>query len=567
MSRTAATVVFLVAMSCPALVGAQSVPLLPVDEVELGMKGYGLTVFKGIEIEKFTVEVIDVLRNHSPTRHMILVRCGGETVEHTGIIGGMSGSPVYLEVGGEARLIGALAYAWSFVKEPIAGITPIEYMLADMERPLEESGWLNPTGPSLFPSYPQLRPCPTPIMCSGFSGRTLAALREELGRFGLEPVQGGGSAAENLGDRKVELEPGSAIGIPFAEGDLSMTAIGTVTYREGDRVLAFGHPLFNGGRSELPITTAYIHTVIPSIARSNKLGGPVETVGTLLQDRPSCVFAELGSPASMIPVEFSLSNPRLGTAHTYNFQIIHHRRFTFVLLNILSWESMDASENLMGENTVRARMRVKLEGYEPLELEEAFSNTSSPSLGGLFYPVYQLQGNPHEKVRIEHIAVEAEVVAAHERAAIEAAWLEVQEASPGESLRLHVRLHPYRCEPVERLLDVAIPEEAPEGAFEIRVQPGSLIPQDLPPDRSVEELLQLLKTRYTATDLVVTLPTSQLELRIRGRKLPQLPNSILGAWIPHLQEEAVLAVHQRHEAHAQPWVLWNSASAIVKIVR
>ena len=340
-------------------------PLMPISEIRPGMVGIGRTVFEGTRVEEFRAHIIGVIENvMGPRRNLILAKLEGGPLAQTGVIAGMSGSPVYVD----GRLIGAVAYSLgSFSREPIAGITPIEEMTAEaalttprptaarvnLELPLTRENlaaaftralnWNRPfadrasdarligaTAVAGFGSHDlgtMLRPIATPLVMGGFEPGFGAMLSAAFQDQGFIPT----AAAAGLrpGDMPFEgpLKPGDALGVTFVSGDLLLGGTGTVTHIDGEHVYAFGHPMYNLGPTEFPMTRAYVYTVLPSLFSSSKLSTTSEVVGTLLQDRATTIAGRLGPGPSLIPVTLTLESER-GVRRTFNFGVVKDQLFT-----------------------------------------------------------------------------------------------------------------------------------------------------------------------------------------------------------------------------------------------
>ncbi|MCD5401397.1 hypothetical protein LR013_02225, partial [candidate division NPL-UPA2 bacterium] len=297
--------IYLLSLTVPFSLRADD-GFMGVEELRSGMRGIGRTVFSGTKVEDFDVEILGVLENVWPRGDLILVRLEGGPLERTGVISGMSGSPIYIE----GRLIGALAYAWPFSREAIAGVTPIKDMLsiweADKNIRGDEASWsweqplTGESGPGAF----TLKPLPSPLTLSGFDPQVIREMELTLSRFGFLITQGGGGAAPEK--EEVSLVPGAAVGVPLIKGDLNATVIGTLTYRRGDKILALGHPMLFGGTVDLPLSGAYIQALMPSQFISFKLGSATQTVGRISQDRRAAIAGEVGNFARMIPFEVKI---------------------------------------------------------------------------------------------------------------------------------------------------------------------------------------------------------------------------------------------------------------------
>src|SRR5262245_14145686 len=338
-SRLLAFLIWAAATAPPAW--AAGVPVMPFKDVEVGMKGVGRTVFHGVEVEEFGVEIVATMENILPKKNLILGRLQGGPLAETGVMEGMSGSPVYID----GRLVGAVSYSWAFAKEPICGITPIEEMLEMLDRGLDlpegmghagattsrsgEPGslslfaWPERIVPFLRSRQRRLAPGPGPLgslsplrPTLALSGYDLDVVRDwfpDLEAMSLRPVMSGspglrlrGPATTERGGSGAALTAGSSFGVTLVRGDLEVSAIGTVTYAEGDRVLGFGHPLLSLGRTAMPMTKAYVFGSFPSAASSFKLAGPLEEVGAIVQERFPGGAGGKGATAPMIPVRRAL---------------------------------------------------------------------------------------------------------------------------------------------------------------------------------------------------------------------------------------------------------------------
>ncbi len=295
------------------------------------MIGEARTVFQGTKPETFRVRVVSVLHNFLPKQDIILVRAEDPRVERLGIAAGMSGSPVYVD----GRVMGAIAYGWSFAKEPLAGVTPIESMLAERKRsgrppadPYQSAASLQAIPDTVHGSSERLRPVDIPLSVSGASDASLAYLDEQLHPLGLLPVRAGG-AGRSLPLLPAEtaklLVPGCAIGVALIQGDMTATAMGTLTYVAGKQIVAFGHPMFGIGAVNLPMVLGEIHAIIPSLSSSMKLSSPIGEVGTITDDSRSGVVGVLGSHAGTVPVQVRVVSEGIHKP-SFTVQIVRHRQ-------------------------------------------------------------------------------------------------------------------------------------------------------------------------------------------------------------------------------------------------
>ncbi|MDH3592314.1 MAG: hypothetical protein OER88_10575, partial [Planctomycetota bacterium] len=436
---------------------------LSFDDVRVGMRGEGRTVFEGDRIEPFAVEIIGKLAGIGPGRDLILARLEGGTLERTGVFAGMSGSPVYLD----GKLIGAVAYAWGFATEPIAGITPV----AEMQRVDRagtppngrgtgrfEAAWRRfdrPAGwPALLrPDFSRLeapgtaRRLPLPLAWKGADPAAVERWGAPLRDAGFLPLAGGSAAGEGGG---VPLAPGAPIGIQLMRGDLDMTATGTVTWIDGDRIWAFGHPLFGLGATDLPLTEARVQTILPSLMQSARFAtaGPVR--GALRQDRAAAIFGRLGGTAPTIPVRVEWTDDE-GTERTFRFDVADDPFLTPLLLyaglgGILGGDenaALDASLELLEGSAIA------LEGGATLEVDDRFSGPDAVATGAALPAVvlYLLAHNPWRPVRVAGVQLRYAYAPTGRTAAIERIELDRSRARPGERVEARVRYRPFRGPP------------------------------------------------------------------------------------------------------------------------
>ena len=537
--------------------------IITVGELRPGMKGYGLTVFEGTEPEHFDVEVVSVVPNFLLRQSIILIRVDHPVTDHSGIIGGMSGSPIYIE----GRLAGALAYGWRFHKDPIAGVTPIENMLAVLERkvrtgrepvlpmrlaramePLlrdEASHGALPAGP-FFESFSRhedasILPARTPMTLSGFAGKAMSMLEEALSPFGIDPVMGGGSAssAEDPG----RFVPGGALGVQLVRGDMNATGIGTVTTVRGDDVLAFGHPMMNMGQGALPVTTARIHTVIASVNRSNKLGSPMSPIGSLVQDRQACIAARTDRTAPMIPVTFHIEDPRSRFEESYSVEIVSHRLLTArilhaVLVNIIQNAASDATDV-----TAQIEGVMKISGRDPITLHDAgVSRRGLTPLAAYFRPsgiVSAVLSNPFEDADIESLEFDVTLRYGLEQSTIVGAFLTAENPLPGEVVNLNVRVRSYGGEESLFTVPIEFPEASGGDKVSITVGGGDAVSPVMPVPRNLDDMLANVRRFYPPKSIVVVTEVPGEGLSLRGRVLERLPDFAVSALKPAVGDQGM----------------------------
>src|SRR5262245_38588076 len=380
--------------------------VLPLDQVQHGMKGIGRTVFEGTKIEDFQVEIIGVLENVGPKQSIILARLTGGPLAETGVIAGMSGSPVLID----GKLVGAVAYGFPFSKETIAGITPIGEMVeltrTDPVVPRPASARFRmPFGTAKGPLAPldqaslmqalqrargsipsartdglpaslasqSLTPLALPLVFSGFDPDTFRWAREMFGGLGFAPVMSGSGGKTTPRQPLPAFEPGGPIGISLIEGDLDMSATGTITHIDADRVYAFGHPFYNLGPTQFPMRKAYVYSVFPSLYQSWKISVPAEEpVGTMDQDRTTAIAGRLGRAPRMIPVEVELNTSR-GQERRFSFRIVEDELFSPVLAFVSLASVLQGNERAFGTSTIRVEGTITLSGGRQVRVDDLFA--------------------------------------------------------------------------------------------------------------------------------------------------------------------------------------------------
>ena len=536
-------ILFLVGFShtCP------DASMMGVDELARGMHGIGRTVFHGIRIDSFEVEILGILRNaFGPKTDIILARLSGEPLEKTGSIAGMSGSPVYVD----GKLIGAIAYGWSFSIEPIMGITPIAEMLDIIRRPDEVSSARSrqfslPSDSPLFEATAeagrlfeveigQMQPVKTPVYLSGYSTAVVPRLRDQLAAYGLMPVQGGGGEDDSLPE--ATLEPGAALGVQLVRGDFNMTAIGTLTYVEGDRLIGFGHPLFSSGSTSLPMTTAFIHDVVASQFQSFKIGVAVKAVGTITQDRAAGIGGVIGQEAEMMPTAISIRSA--GRAQHYKMEVIRNRDLGPLLVQAAVVSCLISAEKAQGEVTVRTSLTLKIEGRPDLVIENVYAGARGLGEGvlGVTRPMQLLLQNPFEEVRIEAAFFDLEVAEDVKAARIESIALDRSRFEPGDAIGVEIQLRPYLDKSVSIWTTVVIPKHFRQGTLTLRIssarrhraQESKRIPGQYRVT-SVEGLIRILEREHRNDVLIVELLADRAGATVGGLEMSSLPPSVVGA--------------------------------------
>jgi len=450
----------------------ESGEILPLSQVRPGMTGYAYTIFAGDQIEKFDLEVIGVLDNFlGPKQSIILVQLKGPKVEHTGVVAGMSGSPVYLD----GKLAGALSLKLGiFTKEPIAGVTPIQDVLNPTSQPATQPAPQQVALSSDFstrvslPSGSALQPIETPLVFSGFQPTALQQFANQIQGYGFIAAQGG-TAAPRPDD--AHLAPGGMAGMVFVQGDASISSACTVTAVQGDRIFLCGHPLMNLGNIAIPMARTRVVTTLSSDLASTKIvnvGGPI---GTITSDHLTAVTGILGAPPRMISLDLTLlaSDAKPAKQKTLHFELVNHPKLTPLLVAITTFNGL-TQNSLYGEGTtLHLTGEIRLQGHAPVQLENTFAPGDTLSPDGLpialtMQNVFtRLFANTFEPANVEHIALRVESVPGRRSFTIESAWLEKGEAAPGEALRVRVLLRPYRGPARVEETTVRVPEQIARG--------------------------------------------------------------------------------------------------------
>jgi len=508
---------------------------MPTDSVKAGMQGYGLSVFKGTSVDSFPMTILGVLKGNRPGADLILARAQGAFLERTGIIAGMSGSPVY--IGG--RLIGAVSYTWAFTKDPVAGITPITEMLSSL-RPEPENqaepsdaryGALDlpPGGSSPIPG--EAHPIVTPLALSGFTPEALRYMEPWLQDHGFVSAPGGGSSASGSCD---SIVPGSAVGVELVRGDMEATAIGTVTYRDGNRVLAFGHPFYALGRVQLPMSAATIHTVFASQQISTKVGSATRTCGTFVADRSVGIAGELGKAPSMIPVSVVIRGT--GRDRTYHYEIARSRSLTPGLAAATIVSSISEALFDVGLATTRYDLTYWMNGGKEVLHRGNAMVAPAPVAGtgdDVSQTLFLLLINRFETVRLDSLRAEIAVEEGLDQATLTSVRVTPTMVAPGERVEVELSIQPARREPETRRVAFVVPPQTSPGDLSVRVCSGQDTDKwerERAPDafepQSLDHLLGLLSHERRGDQLFVQLYRETKGLTVRGGEISQPPPSI-----------------------------------------
>jgi hypothetical protein len=533
--------------------------IIEVDEIKPGMKGYGLSVWEGTEPERFEVEVIAVIPNAHLRQDMILVRCSGRDLDKTMVIAGMSGSPIYIE----DRLAGSLSYGWSFSREPIAGLTPIRNMIVAADKyasgPLAQAepkgispettglALAGPEDSALASSREETRELPstaaiaalaTPLLVSGLSPASMEFLTQELAPYNLVPVTGGGFHGTDL-DRtaSASLKPGDAVGAALMTGDISMVAVGTLTWREGDDIIAFGHPFLGVGPISMPLVAAEIHTVVSTLQLSMKIGTPTAVVGELVGDELPGIMGRLGVQPETIPLKVRINRPALHYQDEFNLRLAANPQLTPILVKAALMEIIASAAPAFGPTTVCARTSLQLAGYGPVQYEDEYAVSKGNFSAGFLDPVMFFASNPFEKVRLDAADIELTIRDELKAAAIESVWASSDEVQPGTTVEIGVVLRPYNEEPLEYRFQVPVPPDLAAKTFKIKISGGNKGEPDAAAPRTVSDMIAFMGSVHKSTRLVVAYNAPGRSVDVKGQRLRDLPPSVSSLLTPRNDTE------------------------------
>jgi hypothetical protein len=567
--------------------------IIPLDQIHEGMKGTALTVFQGVKPEAMDVEVLGVMRNvNGPKGNIILVRLHGTKPEYTGVVAGMSGSPVYFD----GKLAGALAFRiGEFSKEPIAGVTPIEEMLeinaldrspgARPNVPASNSPAVNPpadhtqnqrgSAPTATPgdnatlpaenysSYLKsyLKPIETPLVFNGFSNETLQRYASQFAAAGIVPVMGIGSAS----DRKQPepIEPGSAVSAVLVRGDMDIAATCTVTYVDPERLLACGHPLLQFGEVDLPMTKATVLATLPSPLNAFKIVNTTETVGAFVQDRQNGIMGVPGRESKMIPVTVAMHTQGQGAAtKEFHYEILNNARLSPLAMMATVFNALHGTNEYGEDITYRMKGVLSVKGYPDVTLRNMFAPQdngqpaaalAAATIGDRFGRIYS---NPFDAPDIQGVKLDFDLVRERRSARLEASRTDVTEARPGDKITVETVIRPYRGERLVRQIPIRIPTSTSKGTLRILVSDGDTLDRMrrgtpmMNRGLGLAPTIALLNKERSNDRVYVSLLGSDPEAMVADKVMPTLPLSIMNVMdnLRGTQEMVVLGESSVSEA-------------------
>jgi hypothetical protein len=525
---------------------------LQLKQIHPGMHGVGRTVFTGSQISDFDVEILGVLENVGPKESLIIGRLSGGPLEHTGVMQGMSGSPVYIN----GKLIGAVAMAFPFSKDPIAGIRPIEDMLRsspatapasrpqlalaerDLTRgiPRPESGLA-----AVNSGEARMVDIATPISFGGFTRGTLDAFAPQLKALGLEPRQGisAGSSVANDAQPKMgnpaDVKPGSMISVQLMSGDMGVGADGTVTYVDGSRVYAFGHRFLDIGATALPFARAEVITLLPNVNTSFKLSTAREWMGSISQDRNTAVSGELGVRPPMVPMSLAVTRSSK-SVESYQMQMVNDPLLSPLLLQMAVFSVIDRTERTLGAATLRVTGEMEFQDAPaPVRLDNLYSAdngvAAQVSLNAAVPAAYILQSG-FNSLKLKKVSIHIEAFDEKRQLNIDGVTLSRREVHAGDKLTLNVMLTGDDGAETTRKVDYLVPIGAPPGLLYFTVADASVanltdfrqILQTSP--RSPRQLIDTVNELHPNTKAYVRVWRADQAFQLEGSDLPAPPPSV-----------------------------------------
>ena len=507
------------------------------------MHGTGRTVFAGSRVEEFGVEVLGVLQNIGPKQSIILARLSGGPLEKTGVMQGMSGSPVY--IGG--KLAGAVALSFTFSKEPIAGIRPIEEMLRagpSASRParasLDGAPLLRAAAApreEVVSGETRLTEIATPVSFGGFTRAAIEHFAPRLRELGLEPAQGmsGGANPSGVMGDPSRLQPGSMITVQLISGDLNAGADGTVTLIDGKTIYAFGHRFIAAGTTDLPFARSEVLTVLPNVQSSFKISAAKEWMGTITQDRATAIAGVLGRRASLVPVSIALNTREKADSSSYHIELVNDPVLSPLLLQMAVFSAVDATERALGEASYRVRGRAEFQSGQSIRLDNIYvgdANTAVNVSLGVAIPVsYALQSG-FDALKLKNIALDIDASERKDQVQIGQVWTSSREVRPGDSVELGVELDGLNGRELSRTVRYTVPIGSPLGPLYFTVADGattnlSEFAQTIGvPSRSAREVVGLLNGLRDNDKAYVRVWRADADYQVDGVDFPDPPPSL-----------------------------------------
>ncbi len=558
--------------------------VLPLSEVKPGMKGYGMTVFSGTEPEKFDVEIISTLHNFRPNQDLVLIKTPHPRLNITRTVAGMSGSPIYLN----GKMIGAYAYGWLYGAEPIAGVTPIKSMLEDQARPIPRALFPRSGGPLpsadasdpggkkrsphaflgapdaydlathakqigsrtanalAAPDGTSLARASTPILVGGMGNTAMKIASDLLTPLGLDPMQGGGGGGKQQDpNAPTKYVDGGAIGVQLVKGDVSAMGLGTVTRVQGDKLVAFGHPMLGGGIEALPTAIAKVHWIVASMNRSFKLGEAARPLGALVNDRQAAIVVDSSVKGPMFPVTLKVEGADGVPKPTWSMEVVHDQFMAPAFTAMAIGSGVEETTAERRDMTWRAVSKLKVAKYGTITLQDFGAGNGNPvgaeefMRGRLVKAVGTLLNNPWEPVQIEGVETVVKVTFEREVSLLRGAKVLDPEVDAGSPARVRLTLQNWQGKIETRDIEIKIPAELAGRDVDIDLSPGYEIERPLPTPDSVAELMSNLQnSTFDPESVVVTFRLKENAAAYKGKIAPRLPPGALDTLRPATASDA-----------------------------
>jgi hypothetical protein len=539
---------------------------MPVEDIRPGMKGYGMTVFQGTKPERFEVEVLGILEGvPNPKQCSVIAKLSGPQIDRTSVFAGMSGSPVYID----GKLVGAVAFTYPFSKEPIAGITPIKFMIENFDRGPEQpaqapqkvsfstliagnaksdstpdrSDQSAGSGAAAFTSQTPaggLVPIATPVAISGVPPQVISLFADELKKYGIQAVAGAGGGSgltPMVASNGDTLAAGTSVSVQLVRGDFTLDAAGTVTYREGNKIYAFGHPFLSSGVTSWPMAESPVITVIPNINSSFKVDGGGNLVGSICQDRSTGVFGELGQTPKMIPVRVVVHTSRNKT-EAYNFEMISDAALTPLLMKLMTFSSVTATERSLGSQTIVLNGRISIKGQPDVVLDNTFSSANGAvfqAVTAVEKPIAVLLGSGFDPIDITGINLDVTSSDTRDSGTLTRLWVDKTDVRRGDTIEIQAFARNDNGTEFVQRIPVKIPADAPMGEVtivvgdgnsmnitDLRAQSGGeFVPKDL------GQLVHTMNKLKRNNRLYVKVLRPGVGAVVNDEEMPTLPPSVL----------------------------------------
>jgi len=506
--------------------GASAAPeIFPLKDVHAGQHGVGRTVFSGTKVEEFQVEVLGVLENLGPRESIILARLSGGPLANTGVMQGMSGSPVYID----GKLVGAVAMSFPLSKEAIAGIRPIEDMLRVPPQPAQRVAAATPRRRPFIAGETRLEEIATPVSFTGFTSAALEHFAPQLRQMGLDPrqgVSGGGSIPDRLGDPR-QLEPGSMISVQLISGDMTVGADGTVTAIDGDRLYAFGHRFLDEGSTDLPFARAEVLTLMPNLSSSFKISTAREWMGSITSDRDTAVSGLTGHQASLIPVQI-----RVGS-NTYRMRLVQDRVMTPLLMQMALFSAIDSTERSVGGETFSVHGQLDFEGGA-VKIDDVYSGDVAVAViasAGIGAPIAFASQSGLDALKLKSVSLDvAPVERRNQQQVVD--LMAARTVRPGEDLELTVVMAGENGQETSRRIKYRVPIGTQPGTLNFTIADATSTnviefqSAVSTPQRTPQQVLSLLNGLRSNTKAYVRIWRAEPSYTVDGRDIPDPPPSL-----------------------------------------